>query len=341
MNIGVVGLNHRSAPIEVREKISFPGAKLGQALQVLKRDKRIREGLILSTCNRVEIYAESGEPGLDEHLTDFLSSFHSAPKTELKKHLYAHNGLDALRHLFRVSSSLDSQILGENQILGQIKTAYFTAKEAGTVAGDFSFIFEEAIKMGKRARSETQIGVGAVSVSTAAVELARKIFNDFKGKKILIIGAGKIGELAVRHLYVKGAQMVLVANRTFSKAEKLAREFQGQAISFDKFEEALTVADIVISSVSAPHLLVKKEDARQLIAARKQKPIFFIDLGVPRNIDPEINGIDNVYVYNLDDLKKVKDANLKERLNEAEKIEGMIEVRMERICPKIKEMLER
>ncbi len=326
VNIEVIGLNHRTAPINLREKLSFSASILPQALSSLKERPGIKEGVILSTCNRVEIYALGAESKeLKAELADFLSSFHEVDNTDLSNYFYSLKGIPAVRHLLCVSSSLDSQVMGENQILGQVKDAYLRAKQSGAASNVLSFIFEEAIKIGKRARYETQIGFGAVSISAAAVEMAKKIFEDFSKKKVLIIGAGKIGELSARYLYDRGAEMVLVANRTFSKAQKLAEQFKGKAVQFDSFSEVLTQVDVVISSVNAPALLVTKDIALEVMKKRKQRPIFFIDLGLPRNIDPEINTIENMYVYNLDDLKMIKDANLEERLKEAKKVEKIID----------------
>lgn len=340
MNIEVVGLNHRTAPVEIREKISFSPLSLDKALVSLKRNSEIKEGVILSTCNRVEIYALGlGNRKINGMLTDFLSSFHQVDKNFFQNYLYQFSGLRAVDHLFRVSSSLDSQILGENQILSQLKNAYFKARQAGTVSKAFSFIFEEAIKLGKLVRSQTQIGYGAVSISTAAVELARKIFGDFSQKKILIIGAGKIGELTLRHLYEKGAQAVLVANRTRSKAKVLAEKFQGKALDFDELTAALNAADIVISSVNTNNFLVTKNVMQKLIMQRRGRPIFFIDLGMPRNIDPQANLVENVYVYNLDDLERIKDVNLEERLKETEKVEQLIAKQLINVECRVKEII--
>ena len=336
MNIGLVGLNYKTAPIAVREKLSFSNGTVARALSFLKKNPRVQESLILSTCNRVEVYvAGQSQQDLNCAVEKFLSDFHRLKTNQFKKHLYTLNNFSAIRHLFRVSSSLDSQVLGENQILGQIKSAYNIACNARTIDRSFSFLFEEAIKIGKRTRTQTQIGRGAVSISTAAVEMAKKIFEDIEGKKILIMGAGKIGELSAKHFYSRGGAVVLVANRTFSKAQQIAEKFKGMAIPFSQLEEALLAADIVISSVSAPHLIVKKPQVQQIMKRRRQRSIFFIDLGLPRNIDPSANEIDNVYVYNLDDLEKVKDSNLQERLNEADKVEKLIEEHMLKIKEKI------
>ncbi|MCP4650602.1 MAG: glutamyl-tRNA reductase [PVC group bacterium] len=336
MNIELIGISHKTAPIEIRERLSFSNGSLEKALCLLIQNSGIKEGVILSTCNRVEIYA-FGDNGcsLSSCLTDFLSMFHDINKDDFQNHLYSLRGLSAIRHLFRVSSSLDSQVLGENQILGQIKTAYFKAKDVMALSSQGAFLFEEAIKLGKRVRSQTQIGYGAVSISTAAVEMTKKIFEDLSQKKVLIIGAGKIGELSVRHLYDRGVEVVLVANRTKARAQDLANKFNGKAVDFSKVTEVLKEADIVICSVSSPHLLVTKSQVVEIMGQRKQRPVFFIDLGLPRNIDPQINDLDNVYVYNLDDLKKVKDVNLRERLKEAEKIESIIDECLHKISGRV------
>ncbi|MFH1092635.1 MAG: glutamyl-tRNA reductase [Candidatus Omnitrophota bacterium] len=336
----MVGLNHRSAPIEVREKFAFAKTSLEEALTRLKNDTQIQEGVILSTCNRVEIYALGlADKKINGALIDFMDSFHKVSKSSYEKYLYTFNGIEAIKHLFRVSSSLDSQILGETQILGQVKDAYLKARQTGLVSRVFPFVFEEAIKIGKRARSETQIGYGAVSISTAAVEMARKIFGALDKKMILIVGAGKIGELTAEYLYSRGAKMVLVANRTFSRAQQLAKKFNGQAIAFDGFLKAIIEADIVISSVNAPHVLLKKDMMSKIISSRKGRPVFIIDLGLPRNIAPDVNTLDNVYVFNLDDLKRVKDANLEDRLKEAEKIEDIINDHLKKIESKLQGLI--
>ncbi|MBU0634978.1 MAG: glutamyl-tRNA reductase [Candidatus Omnitrophica bacterium] len=326
MKINIIGINHRTAPIEIREKLAFPKGKLSEGLLYLKKNPRIKESVILSTCNRVEIYTLAEEDNaVPESIADFLTNFHKLGGESFKEFIYRLEDFEAVRHLFRVSSSLDAQVLGENQILAQVRQAYLAAKEAGTVSKIFSYLFDEAIKVGKFVRTETQIGYGAVSIGSAAVELARKIFENLQRKKVLIIGAGKIGELSAKHLWDRGAQMILVANRTLAKAKELAQRFEASVIAFEKWHEALGDVDIVISSVNAPHLLVTKEQAEKIILQRKHRPMFFIDLGMPRNIDPEINSIDNIYVYNLDDLKKITDKNLNERLKEAEKAEQIIE----------------
>jgi len=340
MNIEMIGVNHRTASIDVREKLSFDKASLEEALIRLKTTPYIREGVILSTCNRVEIYARGfPDKKINGQLHDFLSRFHQVKTEDFQKSIYRFSGVSVVKHLLLVSTSLDSQVLGENQILHQVKEAYFKAKRTKAVSKAFSFLFEEALKIGKKARSQTQISRGAVSISTAAVEMAKKIFEDLSEKKILVIGAGKVGELSASYLRARGAKMVLVANRTFDKARMLAEKFKAKAMTFNEVPEALSAADIVISSVSAPHLLITREMVSKLMPRRRFRPIFFIDLGVPRNIDPKVDTMDNVYVYNIDDLKKVKDANLKERLLEAKKIERIIDGNIVRIESRLRELL--
>lgn len=328
MNIQVIGLNHKTAPIQIREKLAFSSECLGVALKALCACDSIQEGLILSTCNRVEIYAvvNDTQKGLSS-LKGFICNFHKLEQGEINKHMYAFHNAEAITHLFKVVSSLDSMILGETQIFGQVKDAYFKARELNAVGRNLSSIFEEAIKAGKRVRTQTQIGKGAVSISTAAIELAKKIFEELKGKKVLIIGTGKIGELVIKNLYSRGISMVLVANRTFEKAQELAEAFNGQAINFEGITEALKDrnTDILISSTSAPHFILDAQKLRLIMQQRNHSPLFIIDLGVPRNIDPQANAIENIYLYNIDDLAKVRDANIKERTQEAKRAEQIIE----------------
>ena len=336
MNIIVLGLNHRSAPIEIRERLAFSPPRLNEALMALKGYASIDEGLILSTCNRVEIYtAVKDIPSSAADLRNFISRFHKVEPAYFAQHIYLFNNLKAAGHLFKVVSSLDSMVIGETQILGQVKEAYFRAKQAGAAGKILSRLFEEAIRVGKKARSSTQIGLGAVSISSASIELAKKIFTSLKDKKILIIGAGKIAELAAENLYSKGARTVLVANRTFIKAQELARTFQGMAVKFKDILQHIQDADILISSTSAPHYLIKKEQILEVMQKRQNRSLFLIDLGLPRNISPAVKEIDNVYLYNIDDLSGVCDANIQERLCEVRKVEQIIASHVERAAKKL------
>ncbi|MFH1338558.1 MAG: glutamyl-tRNA reductase [Candidatus Omnitrophota bacterium] len=336
MNIQILGLNHKTAPIEIRETVSFTSQGLLEALVFLKRYESIKENLILSTCNRVEIYAVTDDlRSGTEAIRRFLYEFHRIDRNRLQKHLYFFNDINAIRHLFRVVSSLDSMIVGETQIFGQVKQAYSNARDCRVIGKIFRSLFEEAIKVGKKIRTQTQIGKGAVSISSASVELAKKIFENLKGIKILIIGAGKIGELAVKSLSSRGASAVLVANRTFERAQDLAKSFGGAAVRFENFFEYMKDVDIIISSTAAAHFVIDKDDLSRVMHQRNQRPIFLIDLGLPRNIDPEAGKLDNIYLYNIDDLAKVRDANLKERMREAKRAEEIIEKSIESTVKKL------
>jgi len=341
MNIQIIGLNHKTAPIEVRERISIRPETIPGALSALKSCGCIQEALILSTCNRTEIYAvaENNPQGLIS-IRSFISDFHKIALNAFEGHLYSFSGKDAIRHLFRVASSLDSMIVGETQIFGQVKDAYFAARQYNAAGRCLSCLFEEAIRVGKKVRTDTQIGKGAVSTTTAAIELSRKIFETLENKKVLIIGAGKIGELTVKNLNSRGVKTVMVANRTFARAEELARIFCGEAIKFEGISAALKNTDIVISSTSAPHFVLNKEDIIAAMRSRKSEPLFIIDLGLPRNIDPQVNGIDNVYLYNIDDLAQVADANIKDRRKEAAKAEAIIDLCVESAVKRLNEINE-
>lgn len=326
MNIQILGLSHKSAPIEIRERVSFSSKNIFEALDSLKRYGSIEEGLILSTCNRVELYLVVKDSGGGFKAGgEFLSDFHRIEPAYFRKYLYLLSDREAISHLFRVASSLDSMVIGEAQIFGQLKEAYMKARQVKSAGRILSKLFDEAIRVGKKIRTETRIGVGAVSVSSAAIALAKKIFGSLEDKKILIIGAGKIAELAVENLYSQGVKTVLVANRTFTNAQELARIFGGTAIKFEGVCEYMKDADIIISSTSAPHFIIKREQIEEVMRQRNQRPLFLIDLGLPRNISPDINFIDNVHLYNIDDLGGVCNANIKERLREARKAEQIIE----------------
>ncbi len=326
MNILLIGLNHKSASIEIREKAVFNENKLAVALAALKKYEGIEESLILSTCNRTEIYVVSHDYARGiEYLWDFVCRSLEKNEEEIRKYFYVLRDKKAVEHLFRVSASLDSMIVGETQILGQVKDAYFKSRELNSLGKVLDGIFEEAIRVGKKVRAQTQIGKGAISTSTAAIELSRKIFESLENKKVLIIGAGKIGELTVKNLSSRGIKSVIVANRTLEKARELAEQFQGTAIDFEGIFEAMRLSDIVISSTSAPHFIITEENARKVMRARNNLPLFFIDLGLPRNIEPSVNEIENVYLYNIDDLASVRDTNIKERLNEAQKAQQIVE----------------
>ena len=323
--IVVVGLNHRSAPVEIREKVAFPQSEIGCALRGLLEREQISEAVIVSTCNRVEVWilASVGYQGT-AIVEQYLASFHKIPYGDLNGHLYHYDGEDAIRHLFRVASSLDSMVLGEPQILGQVKDAYGYAGEFRSIGPILDKFFTKAFFVAKRVRTETRVASSAVSVSYAAVELARKIFGDLKDKTVMLIGAGEMCELAARHLLSAGVKGILVTNRTFERAAKLAEEFRGTPVRFDELRDHLKRADIVLSSTGATHFILKRSDVEEVIRVRRNRPMFFIDMAVPRDIDPEANQLDNVYVYDIDDLNNVIETNLEERQKEAAKAEEIV-----------------
>ncbi|MGB3400609.1 MAG: glutamyl-tRNA reductase [Candidatus Deferrimicrobiaceae bacterium] len=324
-HIIIIGLNHRTAPVEIRERLAFPTEAIGHALRSLLERESLKEGVILSTCNRVEIcaLARKDSQGTSE-AKEFLAAYHGIPLGELNGYLYHYEQDEAVKHLFRVASSLDSMVLGEPQILGQVKDAYGYAAEFRTIGPVLDKFFAKTFSVAKRVRTETKVASSAVSVSYAAVELARKIFGDLSDDTVLLIGAGEMCELAARHLISAGVKGILVTNRTFERAVKLAEEFGGIPIRFDEISVHLKRADIVLSSTGAPHFILRRQDIEEVIRIRKNRPMFFIDMAVPRDIDPDANQIDNVYVYDIDDLNNVIETNLEERQREALKAEEIV-----------------
>jgi len=326
MNIIVVGLSHKTAPVEIREKVAFAPTAMAEPLRQMLALPAISEAVIVSTCNRVELYAVSRYPDAAVlELKQFLAGFHQLQLDDLDDHLYSFEGQDAIRHVMRVSASLDSMVIGEPQILGQIKTAYGYASEHKSSGLILNRFLHKAFSVAKRVRTETEIASSAVSVSFAAVELARKIFDTLENKVVMLIGAGEMCELAAKHFMNNGISKVLVTNRTFARAEKLAEEFDGTAVSFDNFREQLHRVDIVLSSTGAPDYVLSADKMKEVIKARRHKPMFLIDIAVPRDIDPLANRIDGVYLYDVDDLQGVVQANLKGREKEAAKAEKIIE----------------
>jgi len=332
MNLLLVGINHRTAPVEVRERMNIQEARLGSAVSDLAHRDGILEGMILSTCNRVELVANAREEvEAAPILRSFLAEYHHCDLAPFEPHFYWLRQQDAVRHLFRVTSSLDSMVLGEPQVLGQVKEAYATARRVGALDGVLDEIVRRALAVARRVRRETAIGSSAVSVSYAAVELAKKIFGSLSGKTIFVIGAGKMSELAARHLLRSGASAIFVSNRTYERAQELAQAFHGTAIRFEELFATIDRADIVISSTGAPHFVITKDQAEKLLAARKNRPIFFVDIAVPRDIDPAVNELDNAFVYNIDDLEQVVEANRLEREHEAARAEKIIEEEITRL----------
>jgi glutamyl-tRNA reductase len=333
MQLALVGLSHKTAPVELRERLAFNDEALRLALKSLVGRNDVNEAIILSTCNRVEVVAESPDERL---IREFLCEFHQISPETVSNHLYSFRNTEAIRHVFRVAASLDSMMVGEPQILGQVKEAFRIAADTGTVGMHLSALMNRAFAVAKKVRSETGISQSAVSISYAAVELARKIFGDLTGKTVMIIGASKMGELAAKHLKRNGVSSVLVTNRTFERAVELAKVFEGAAVPFEHFTDHMDRADIVISSTGAPHFVINKPLAEQIIHRRKNKPMFFIDIAVPRDIDPTVNEIDNAFLYDIDDLQQVIDANLKERMMEASRAEEIVDSEVQAFCLKMK-----
>lgn len=325
MNLVIVGLNHKTSPVEIREKLSFPAQTISEPLKKLTGHYGLNEGVILSTCNRVEVLAITSdmEKGVWQ-IKRFLADFHSIPLEKLDEHLYVHCGEAAVKHLLRVAAGLDSMVVGEPQILGQVKDSYSYAVEYNTAGVIVNKLYHKVFQVAKRIRTETRIGESAVSISFAAVELARKIFGDLSGKTVMLIGAGEMAELAAKHLINNGIKEIIVANRTYEKAVELVKGFGGTAIMFREFAHYLKNADIVIASTGATTFIIKPDMVQEVMRERKQKPMFYIDISVPRNIDPLVNNIDNAYVYDVDDLQGVVSSNIAERNKEAEAAERII-----------------
>lgn len=326
MHLIVVGLSHKTAPVEIRERLAVPESRLGEALTRLRSYSGIKEGILLSTCNRVEVYSvvddvDTGYGRIQEFLADThlsLSSEHLTP------HLYWHTGDRAIAHLFRVAASLDSMIIGESQILGQLKDAFEVALAHKTTGVIMNKVVKKAISVAKRVRTETKIAEMAVSVSYAAVELAKKIFSNLNEKTVLLVGAGEMAKLAAKHLIANGVGHVRITTRTPQHAVDLADKFGGTAVPFDQFKDDMAAADIVLVSTGAAHYLVGAEDVHRAVRERMNRPMFLIDISVPRNIDPAVRHVDNAFLFDIDDLKHRVEQNRAERVQEAEKAERMV-----------------
>lgn len=328
MAIVLVGLNHKTAPVEVRERLAFTDEACAESLRLLVDGEVVNEGLIVSTCNRVEVLAATaGERFTEgaERITDFLSRSRQLAHEDFRNHLYSHADDAAVRHVFRVASSLDSMVVGEPQVLGQVRRAYSLAVEAGTAGRVLNRLVHQAFRVAKRVRTETGIAASAVSISYMAVELGRKIFGDLKGRTVLLVGAGEMAELSAKHLASAGVSRVLVCNRTEEKAQQLAAQFDGEAVEFDDLTAHLAEADIVICSTGAGEYLITPEVAREAQEKRRNRPAFFIDISVPRNIDPLVGEIPNLFVFDIDDLESVIASNIREREREATRAELIVE----------------
>ncbi len=324
--------------MEVRERLAFDESALSEALVALKGRPGFCEGMILSTCNRVEVAltCEDNSKTAAVEVDEFLAETRQVRREWVAPYLYRFEDSDAIRHLFRVAASLDSMVIGEPQILGQLKSAYSLAKEHGAVSGFMDALLTRAFSVAKRVRSETDIGANAVSISYAAVELAREIFGSLEGKKIMIVGAGKMSELAARHLRRSGAGQILVTNRTHQRALEMVELFDGQLVDYTRFLAALPEVDIVISSSAAPHYIILRDDMKKVLEARRNKPMFLIDIAVPRNIEPTVNELDNVFLYDIDDLQKVIETNLQGRMDSAKEAEAIVHEEVERMVARLK-----
>ncbi|GIP31343.1 glutamyl-tRNA reductase [Paenibacillus sp. J2TS4] len=325
MHIIVVGLNYKTAPVEIREKFAFAKEDLPEALAQLKKTKSILECVIVGTCNRTEIYAVVDRMYLCGHaIRGFIEEWFGIPRQQFNHHLYVKEDEHAIRHLFQVTSGLDSMIIGETQILGQVREAFLLSQKEKVTGPVFNTLFKQAVTMAKRAHSETGIADNPVSVSYAAVELGKRIFGSFAKKSVLLIGAGKMSELTAKHLRANGASRVVVANRTYEKAVEFADKFAGEAISFDELTRVLAETDIVISSTGSPGLVINRQQVESMLHLRKSKPLFMIDIAVPRDLDPHIGELSNVFLYDIDDLQSIVESNLAEREKIAAEIEAMI-----------------
>ena len=322
--IVIVGTSHHTAPLEFREKLTFSTSELISTLKTLKRHHQIEEIAILSTCNRVELYAVIKPNAKVQILSDYLVALHQIDREKFDEYTYNYEGFKAIFHLFRVASSLDSMVIGESQILGQIKESYEQALSAETTGQLLNRLLTKAIQVGKRTRSTTQIASRAVSISYVAVELAKEIFTNLDRKAVTIIGAGEMGELAVRSLVENGASKVSVVNRTCERAERVAEMFDGTATIFDNNLDFLIETDIVISSTTAPHYLVQIEPFKEIMKKRSNRPIVMIDIAVPRDIDPRINTVENAFLYNIDDLRYIISSNIEERRQDAKTGEEIV-----------------
>ncbi|OQY59568.1 MAG: glutamyl-tRNA reductase [Desulfobacteraceae bacterium 4572_88] len=326
IDIVLLGLNHKTAPVEIRECVAFSKDETDAVLKTFQEHPAIRESVLLSTCNRMEVLMTA--PNASEAIRaakTCISELKNIPLAQFEDTLYLHKGDEAVRHVFRVAASLDSMVVGEPQILGQMKDAYRTAIRKKTSGVILNRLFHKTFFVAKRVRTETGIGDHAVSISYAAIELGRKIFGTLEGKKVLLIGAGEMAELAVEHLIRNRVGDVFVANRTFKRGMELARRFGGKAVLFEEIQDCLRQADIIISSTGAVDFVIRREQVSGSMKSRKNRPLFFIDIAVPRDIDPKINRLSNVYVYDIDDLKGVIEENIEDRNREAMKAERLLD----------------
>lgn len=323
MPLLTLGLNHQTAPVEIREKITFSPQHLERALNEVQQVTGVKEAVIVSTCNRTEIYCECDDK-YDSELTAWLAQFHQIDEASIAPYLYQHNHELSIHHLYRVASGLDSLVLGEPQILGQLKTAFESATQANSINTILGRLFQSAFTVAKKVRTETNIGANPVSVAFAAVSLAKQIFGDLSSLQALMIGAGETIELAARHLKSQGIGKIVIANRTLERAETLAEELDAKAVVIGDILEYLSKSDIVISSTASQLPILGKGTTEEALKVRKHKPIFMVDIAVPRDIEPQVAELDDIYLYTVDDLKEVIDENQKSREAAAKEAEAMI-----------------
>jgi len=328
MTLALIGVNHKTAPIALRERIAISREDLAETTRALAAIEGVTECMIVSTCNRVELLAAVEGPETD--LTGFLHQHFGLDKALLQPHIYEQRDRDAVRHLFRVAASLDSMVVGEPQILGQVKEAFAVARAAGTVGGQLEHLLQSAFAAAKKVRTETEIGSNSVSIASVAVDLAKKIFGSLQGRTVFLVGAGKMSELAARHLVQQGAGAILVSNRTEARARRMADQFAGRVIPYEQLYEAASEADIVISSTGAPHPVFRREHGQAFMQRRRNRPMFFIDIAVPRDVDPEMGKLEGIFVYDIDDLQAVAAAHMAERSREARDAETLIAGEVER-----------
>ncbi len=333
MSLVVVGINHRTAPLEVRERVVFEPARMPEALRELTSLPEVRESVIVSTCNRTELYCvtQTGEPALG----DWLQRYHQLGSS-IHHCLYQHDDMRAVNHAFAVASGLDSMVLGEPQILGQLKDAYRAAQEAGTAGPMLNRLFQAAFSVAKRVRTETQIGANAVSVASAAVAMARNVFSSFDSRTALMVGAGETIALAARHLHADGLRRMIVANRSVDRARELAAEFQGFAITLDEIPSHLREADIVVASTASPNPIITRAMTSDALRARKRRPIFMVDIAVPRDIEPAVAELEDVYLFTIDDLQTVVNENMEGRRAAAKQADQMIAAEVDRFAMQLR-----
>ncbi len=327
MPLITLGINHKTAPLDLREQLAFTPQSLPEALLSLKKLDHIEEVSILSTCNRTEIYCVTSKDN-DKAIIQWFSQFHGLSEDQIKEHIYLHAHEATVRHAMEVACGLDSMVLGEPQIAGQMKTAYALANEHGTIGQLLGKLYQRVFAVSKQVRTDTEIGSSPVSVAFAAVSLAKQIFGDLKQTTVLLVGAGETIELAARHLYAQGVRKIIIANRSIERAQKLADEFQGEAIGLQQIGEHLQRSDIVISSTASPLPVIGKGTVERALKKRKHEPIFMVDLAVPRDIEPEVNKLDDIYLYSVDDLHSVINENMENRQQAAAEAHDIIDTQV-------------